>query len=188
MVTPRVPDRPILRGMSETLPHAGDAFARLFIGLWPGDEVRDAVQGHAERWAWTPSSRRVPRAKLHMTLHFLGGVPRERLPELVHGLSVRFEPFILRLDQAEVWRNQVAVLCPRSVPPGLTDLHQRLLVALGQQQQPSAREALLPHVTLARQAKGSQPAVGAPIRWDVNGYALIESTPDSRYHVLYGYP
>jgi RNA 2',3'-cyclic 3'-phosphodiesterase len=177
----------MLRAMSHTGPHASDAFARLFVGLWPGDTVRDAVQAHADRWAWTPSARRVPRTKLHMTLHFLGGVPRERLPELVHGLAVRFQPFVMRLEHAEVWRSQVAVLCPRAVPPGLTELHQRLQVALGQLQQPTEREALLPHVTLARQAKGSQPAVGAAIRWDVDGYALIESTPDSRYHVLYAY-
>jgi RNA 2',3'-cyclic 3'-phosphodiesterase len=177
----------MLRAMSQTGPHASDAFARLFVGLWPGDTVRDAVQAHAERWAWMPSARRVPRAKLHMTLHFLGGVPRERLPELVHGLTVRFQPFVLRLDHAEVWRSQVAVLSPRTVPPGLTELHERLQVALGQLQQPTAREALLPHVTLARQAKGSQPAAGDAIRWDVDGYALIESTPDSRYHVLYAY-
>jgi RNA 2',3'-cyclic 3'-phosphodiesterase len=178
----------MLRGMSASGPHASASFARLFIGLWPDESVRDALQGHAERWGWTPPSRRVPRAKLHMTLHFLGGVPRERLPELVHGLAVRFEPFMLRLDHAEVWRNQVAVLCPRSVPPPLTALHERLQLALGQLQQPSARETLLPHVTLARQAKGSQPAGGAAVRWDVAGYALIESTPAEGYRPLYVYP
>lgn len=178
----------MLRPMSESGPHATHAFARLFVGLWPDDAVRDAIQAHAERWSWAPPARRVPRAKLHMTLHFLGGVPRERLPELVHGLAVRFEPFVLRLDHPEVWHQQVAVLCPREVPPALTELHQRLHVALGQLQQPSARDSLLPHVTLAREAKGSQPGGGPAIRWDVDGYALIESTPDSRYHLLYAYP
>jgi 2'-5' RNA ligase len=178
----------MLRAMSESGPHASTAFARLFIGLWPDEAVRDAVQAHADRWAWTPSARRVPRARLHMTLHFLGGVPRERLPELVHGLAVRFEPFVLRLDHPEVWRTQVAVLCPRTVPLGLTELHQRLHLALGQLQQPGAREALLAHVTLAREAKGSRPPGSAAIRWNVHGYALVESTPDSGYHVLYSYP
>ena len=177
----------MLRGMDAPGPHASLSFARLFVGLWPDDGVRDAVQAHAERWGWTPPARRVPRAKLHMTLHFLGGVPRERLPELARGLSVRFDPFVLRLDHAEVWRNQVAVLCPRVAPSGLIELHERLQLALGQLEQPSAREALLPHVTLARQAKGSQPVRGDSIRWDVGGYALIESTPDSLYHVLVDY-
>lgn len=178
----------MLRGMDAPGPHASESFARLFIGLWPGEGVRDAVQDHAERWRWTPPARRVPRAKLHMTLHFLGGVPRERLPELVHGLSVRFEPFVLRLDHAEVWRNQVAVLCPRVAPPALIELHERLQIALGQLQQPSAREELLPHVTLARQAKGSQPVRGDSIRWNVASYALIESTADAGYRPLFLYP
>jgi 2'-5' RNA ligase len=178
----------MLRAMSAPLPHASESFARLFIGLWPDDGVRDALQAHAERWAWTPPARRVPRTKLHMTLHFLGGVPRERLPELVHGLSVRVDPFVMRLDHGEVWRNEVAVLCPRVVPPALTELHARLQLALGQLQQPTAQEALLPHVTLARHAKGSQPARGDAIRWDVAGYVLIESTPTAGYRPLYAYP
>lgn len=164
------------------------SFARLFIGLWPDEAVRDAVDQQAGRWAWTPPARRVPRAKLHLTLHFLGAVPRERLPALERGLAVRCDPFSLRLDHGEVWRNQVAVLCPRHVPQPLLELHERLRTALGQLELPTAREEpFAPHVTLARQAKGSRPVAVAPIRWDVRGYALVESTPDSRYQVLFGY-
>ena len=180
----------MLRPMDDELPvHAGATFARLFIGLWPDDAMRDALQRHAEGWAWTPPSRRVSRTKLHLTLHFLGGVPRQRVPDLVQGLAVRFEPFALRLDHAEVWRNQVAVLCPRSVPDELVELYDRLAHALARLQVVGAREELVPHVTLARHAKGSQPAVGSDaIRWQVNGYALVESTADSRYQVLCAYP
>jgi 2'-5' RNA ligase len=169
-------------------PFDSESDARLFIGLWPDDAVRDALQRDAERWGWTPSSRRVPRTKLHMTLHFLGSVPRERVADLAHGLAVRFEAFVLRLDHAEVWRNQVAVRVPRSVPDALVELHDRLAHALTRLQVPVAREDLLPHVTLARHAKGSRPAAGAAISWQVDGYALVESTADSRYQVLRAYP
>ena len=172
-----------------SLPPDPASFARLFVGLWPDDAVRDAVCAQAERWRWTPGARRVPRSKLHLTLHFLGGVPRDRIPELVHGLGVPFAPFILQLDRAEVWSNQVAVLQPRKVPTALTALHERLQLALGQLQQPTAREALMPHVTLARKAKGTQPPILArTIDWRVDGYVLIESMPSAGYKVLYSYP
>ena len=180
----------MLRGMDDELPAppAAGSLARMFIGLWPDDGVRDALQRHAERWAWTPASRRVPRTKLHMTLHFLGNVARERVPGLAQGLAVRFDPFMLQLEQAEVWRNQVAVLCPRSVPGPLLELHDRLAHALARLQLASAREELAPHVTLARHAKGSQPAAGTGIRWQVGGYVLVESMADSRYQVVGAYP
>jgi len=171
-----------------SLPPDPASFARLFVGLWPDDAVRDAVCAHAERWRWTPGSRRVARSKLHMTLHFLGGVPRERIPELVHGLGVPVAPFILQLDRCEVWPNEVAVLQPRRTPSALQAQHERLKVALGQLQQPSTRDELAPHLTLARKARGSQPPLlPRAIDWRINGYALIESTPQDGYRVLFGY-
>jgi len=179
----------MLRNTMSSPPPDPASFARLFVGLWPNDAVRDAVHAHAECWLWTASSRRVPRSKLHMTLHFLGGVPRERVPELVRGLDVPFVPFALQLDRGEVWSNQVAVLQPRTTPNALTALHGRLQIALGQLQQPTAREALEPHVTLARKAKGARsPPLLEPITWRVDGYALIESLPSAGYRVLFEYP
>ena len=83
--------------MNEAAP---PAFARLFVGLWPDDVVRDALLAHAEHWSWPAGVRRVQRDKLHMTLHFLGAVPRERVASLVQGLAVSFEPFELTLDLA----------------------------------------------------------------------------------------
>lgn len=168
---------------------APPAFARLFLGLWPDDDVRDAVLAHAERWAWPKGARRVQRDKLHLTLHFLGAVPRERVASLVQGLAVSFEPFELTLDLAEAWSNDVAVLRPSVVPAALSDLHHRLRVALHALEQRSARERLVPHVTLARQARGAIPPAQSPhLRWPVGGYVLIESQPPRSYRVLYEYP
>ncbi|HJV62740.1 MAG TPA: RNA 2',3'-cyclic phosphodiesterase [Albitalea sp.] len=170
-------------------PIADPSVARLFVGLWPDAEVRDAVLACAARWTWPSGARRVPWPKLHATLHFLGAVPRERVAGLVQGLAVPFEPFSLQLDQAEVWPNEVAVLRPVQVPHELKSLHLRLRIALMQLDQPTARDKLVPHVTLARRAGGARaPAEPPSIRWAVGGYALIESMPSSAYRVLQDYP
>jgi 2'-5' RNA ligase len=107
----------------------------------------------------------------------------------VQGLAVSFEPFELTLDLAEVWSNEVAVLRPSVVPTVLSDLHQRLRMALQTLEQRSARERLVPHVTLARHARGAMaPAQSLHLRWPVGGYVLIESQPPRSYRVLYEYP
>jgi 2'-5' RNA ligase len=168
-----------------------DSFARLFIGLWPDSATRDALHACERRWVWSPRAVPVLRERLHLTLHFLGAVPRERVAGLVDGLDVGFDPFELTLEQAEVWHGGVAVLRSVDVPPALQALHARLHAALDTLQQPSVREHLLAHVTLARHAQGARPpARFTPIRWCVDGYALIESErrPPASYRVLQAYP
>ena len=168
-----------------------DPFARLFIGLWPDEATRGALHACARRWTWPPRAVPVARERLHLTLHFLGAVPRERVAGLADGLDVAFDPFVLTLEQAEIWRGGIAVLQSVGVPPALQALHARLHRALDALQQPSARERLLAHVTLARHARGAQPpARFETIEWQVDGYALIESErrPPSQYRVLQSYP
>lgn len=165
------------------------ATARLFIGLWPDDTVRDALCAQRREWTWPGRQAPVAREKLHMTLHFLGSVPRERLPVLVRGLDVPFEPFELMLDHAELWRGGIAVARPLAVPARLLRLHERLRAALDALQQRTARDELVPHVTLARKARRAvPPTVVEPIRWPVDGFALIESQPPGPYRVVGDYP
>jgi 2'-5' RNA ligase len=66
--------------------------ACLFIALWPGPEVRDALAAWSGQWHWHAAARWVPAERLHLILHFLGDVPRERLPALGEALSVPFAP------------------------------------------------------------------------------------------------
>jgi 2'-5' RNA ligase len=163
--------------------------ARLFIGLWPDEAVRDALAAQAEQWQWPRGARRVPTPKLHLTLHFLGAVPRERVPGLVHGLAeAQFGEFHLHLDRGEVWPNEVAALCPSVVPHALEALHGRLHGVLDALGAAPAREHLRAHVTLARRAHGARPPGQPPrIHWRVKRFALIESMPNSSYRVLRDY-
>lgn len=149
---------------------------RLFLALWPDPAVRRLLTEGRDAWTWPKGAAPVHADKLHVTLHFLGGLPGERLPELLEGFAVAFEPFRLDLTRAALWHNGIAVLEPDVTPPGLAALHARLsdaLLALGLQ--PEARR-YRPHVTMARRAgSAAAPQAPPPVSWDVRGYALVES-------------
>src|SRR5690348_13471718 len=90
--------------------------ARLFLALWPDPAVREALRVWREAWTWPRGASPVATSKLHMTLHFLGNQPRERLDALLDGFAVPFSPFSVRLDMAELWHNGIAVLAPAAPP------------------------------------------------------------------------
>lgn len=169
-------------------PVADAPTARLFLALWPSAPVREALGAHVSQWQWPTGARVYAPDDWHLTLHFIGAVPRERLPRLLHDLHAPLTPFHLQLDQAEAWPQGLAVLTPRELPPALSALHDQLRQRLLAQGLPVAERAFRPHVTLARRATGAQ-APNAPlaVRWPVKGYALVESTPHEpvRYHVLW---
>jgi len=173
------------------LPEPSAATARLFIGLWPPESVRDEVLRHAERWSWPRGARRVRGDKVHMTLHFLGAVPRERIAALTAALAVPFEPFELRLDHGELWPHGIASICPDAVPAALPALHGRLADALRRVDLVPEARPWRAHVTLARDAQGARPPTARDdIAWPVNAYALIESDlrPPAGYRVIASCP
>lgn len=164
---------------------------RLFVGLWPDEETRQALHDHQALWQWSRSAVPTRRARLHMTLHFLGDWPRELVPALVQGLAVPFEPFPLLLDDASVWRNGIARLGPSEPPAPLLELYQRLARALAQLGLVPMSGRFAPHVTLARGAAHSVPPRKPPaIRWPVGGYTLVESDlrPPASYRIRADYP
>ena len=164
--------------------------SRLFVALWPDPAIRHALRERRDAWDWPRSASPVHTDKLHMTLHFLGGIPSERVPDLRAGLAVPFSPFSLSIGVPTLWSHGIAVLEPHEEPPGLLALHANLsaaLLALGLE--PEAR-SFRPHVTLARRAnKAVVPPESPPLRWDITRYALVESKPDNGggYTVLQEY-
>ena len=152
------------------------ATTRLFLALWPDPQLRHLLTQWRDAWGWSKGAAPVHADKLHVTLHFLGALPSERLHELLDGFAVPFEPFRLDLTRAALWHNGIAVLEPDVTPPALSALHADLaeaLVTLGLL--PEARR-YRPHVTMARRATGSTlPQDGPLVLWDVRGYALVES-------------
>ena len=160
---------------------------RLFLALWPDPAIRHALREQRDAWTWPRGASPVHADKLHVTLHFLGEVPSERVPELQAGFAVPFSPFTLSIGLPKIWPHGIAVLEPHTEPPALLELHAKLsnaLVALGLQ--PEAR-AYRPHVTLARRAGHAiVPPQSAPLTWQVDGYALVESN-GGNYTVLEQY-
>ena len=165
--------------------------ARVFIALWPEPAVRHLLREWRDAWDWPRSASRVRTERLHITLHFLGNIERERLPQIMDGLQVPFTPFELAFGHAELWPGGIAVLAPDAVPPAFPELHAALGAALLQLGiEPEARK-YKPHVTLARRAGGvSTPAQGPAVHWPITGYALMESKmgPDGGYTILRAYP
>ena len=167
---------------------AADA-ARLFIALWPSPALAAALQVRREALGHDPAARPESAERLHLTLHFLGAVPRARLPALRVALCRPFHPFELRLERCERWSNGVLVMCPAAVPPALAALHAALgatLAALGLR---TDDRPFQPHVTLARRWPGPRPAPSrgaTALRWQVRRYVLVESVPDQppAYRIL----
>lgn len=159
--------------------------ARLFLALWPSPRVRAGLAAQRDRIAWTAGAAPVPDAKLHLTLHFLGDVPADRVPEIAAALPPPGRAFELRFGTLQAWRGGLVVLHPLQVPPALAALHATLAERLrGLGLRVEAR-AFRPHVTLARRATVPAPLPAVPLlRWRVAGAALVQSLPDGRYVVL----
>jgi len=172
-------------------PEGAGSNVRLFIALWPGAELRDALGAWCGTWPCDARAKRVTAGQLHLTLHFLGAVPRSRLPALRRALGVPFAPFSLSLGRPAMWPGQTAVLEPERVPPRLRRLHAALGEALRSLALPVEARGFRPHMTIARRAgTAAPPATGPGQRWPVRGYALVESSPQAQvaYTVLQTWP
>ncbi len=165
---------------------------RLFLALWPTPPVRRALQGLQARWRWPQDAAVVDPARLHITLHFLGQVPRERVDEFRAALAVPVESHVLTLAQgrATVWPGGIAVL-ELQAPPELQALHADLSRALQSLRWPVEERRFRPHVTFARRAQAARAQADACEElpdWRVDdGYVLVRSRPTQGYEVLHAY-
>ena len=167
------------------------ATVRSFIALLPDEQVRQQLAAWRDAWTWPRSATPVKSARLHITLHFLGDVARDRIPELADALAVPFTPFMLHLDRLALWPHGIAVLEPQAVPDALLALHGALAVPLREQGLPIDTRPFRPHVTLARRAQGAVfPVAGSVTEWHIGSYALMASTwgMDGGYTILRTYP
>jgi len=160
---------------------------RLFLALWPESPVRARLAAYRDAWRWPAGAKPVADATLHLTLHFIGALPRARLPGLTAALgAVPVARMVLRPADAEVWKGGIAVL-PIGGDVALAGLHEQMGTVLA-----SAGIALDPrpfaaHVTLARKAAQAEPpATRAAFAWRANSFVLAESIPGAaaRYEVL----
>ncbi len=169
---------------------SADANVRLFLALWPGPQTRAKLQARRDAWRWGMDAAPVAPERLHLTLHFIGAVARERLPGIATGLQVPARSGSLDFGEDALWPHGIAVLEPRTPPAALLELHAALGAALQRLGLPLEVRPFRPHVTLAQHAAGSvAPAEPFAWRWPVRSYALVESQlgPNATYRVLQRY-
>jgi 2'-5' RNA ligase len=173
--------------------HAPTAAARLFFALWPDA----AARGHLGRWAdhlhRGCGGRLTRRDQLHVTLAFLGSVPREQLPQLHALAQERSVPgFTLCFDAPGYWpRRQLVWAAPRDVPEGLAALADGLAGGLRAAGFAIEARPYFPHVTLIRDAGRPLPCELEGFQWDVGDFVLVESqlrSAGSRYGVIARWP
>lgn len=153
-----------------------DAHRRLFVALWPDVAVRAGLVHARDRWTWSASARPTPAANLHVTIVFLGAVASGRVPALVDALPVFFEPFALRLDRLALWENGIAVLEAADPCAPLATLQAAIAERTDALGLPGGTRPYRPHVTLAREARGSKTSTSdIDLVWPITEYALIES-------------
>ena len=167
---------------------------RLFLAIWPGDDVRAALADAVDA---TPlfegAGRRVPTAKYHLTLHFLGAwrdYPDDVI-ERTRTAAASLAPlaFHLVVDRAGGFRDaRVGWLAP-SGNSGLDALWSDLRRALDAADVPyRAHERFSPHVTVLRDVRATlHDASVAPISWPVEDFVLVHSH-DGRYDVIDRWP
>lgn len=165
------------------MPHS--ATARLFLGLWPDDRTLVQLAARRDAIAWEERAKVSLNERLHLTLHFIGQVPRERIPALQERLQVPAGDIELELTWLDVWKGGIAVLRPHAVPPALSNLQIELAKQLRNEGLPVEEREFRPHVTLARNAPAAIDIGSPPVRWRSSGYALCESRDG--YHVLKRY-
>lgn len=166
--------------------------ARLFLALWPDAATRRALQAWQDAIAWPADARPTAGAQLHLTLHFIGAVPRGRLPALRAGLVCPAPPpFTLPLGRFALWRGGVAVMLADATPPPLAVLHAGLADALHALDLPVDPRPFSPHVTLGRHAGGAvlhDGAIPPAVDWTADGaYVLAESAGGYRVVQRFGF-
>lgn len=149
---------------------------RLFVALWPDDGAREWLRACDASIAWPAGAAREGATRWHMTLHFLGAVPRQQLPALMPALQRPFAPFDFELGRVVAWPRGLLVVEPSQAVPALAELHAALGTALQRAGQRVETRAFKPHLTLARRATGAVvPPSTAPQCWPVSSYALVAS-------------
>ena len=168
--------------------------ARLFFALWPAPEVQRALGEIARRAQHECGGRAVPHSNIHLTLVFLGNLPRERVAVLeAIAPTVQGHRFTLKVDRLEHWRhNRILWGGTRDIPEALQALVARMQEALAAAEFRFDRRPYVPHITLLRNARQAPAEDRSPeVSWPVESFALMESAPRERgreYRILRSWP
>lgn len=163
---------------------------RLFFALWPDPSLLQALRARVGEITGSVGGKLQPADQWHVTLEFLGQIPRERQPALRAAADrVRRSAVAIEFDRVEYWRKpQVVCLVASRVPTGLAALVTRLRTELAVEGFAIESRPFRPHVTLARKVRSAADSfLDPPFLWRTDGFALVRSVTDpagSRYEPL----
>lgn len=164
--------------------------ARLFFALWPKRGVRRGLAGMAAHCLAACGGRAMRPQTLHLTLLFLGDVPRAQIEQIQQAAAcVSGKPFVLQLQQLACWRhNRIAYAAPQPAEDGLLSLAAALRCAMERIGVACDRQPFVPHVTLLRNIVSCPETLAMPpLAWQVDEFALVQSLSDgsgARYATL----
>ena len=166
----------------------------MYFALWPDAATVNQLHATASE-IQTVCGGKVMRADtLHLTLAFIGDIPRAQIPQLLLLAGEVSSPaFTLCLDMAALWERQHLVWAgPRQPPAELMDLAGQLSSRLQAAGVPVDRRGFKPHVTLLRRCERAFAERDIePVVWNVRNFVLVESLREpagARYRVLAQWP
>lgn len=166
---------------------------RLFFALWPSEAVRADIAAAADVLP-DNCGRRVPNAKLHVTLAFIGNTDEATYNCLVAAAAtVTVEPFDLNLSRFGYWpKPRLIWLGPHHMPPELLALVFKLRAVLEDCGMAADSRPYRPHITLVRKVVRQPPWPEVePVHWPVAEFVLCHSkttTQGPSYEVLRRWP
>lgn len=147
---------------------------RLFIALWPDEEIRNALRQLQQGMR----GRLVAYENIHLTLSFLGQQPATLIPRLTDILT-HLPPLAMSMQLDKIGyftRNRIVWAGMHRAPVTLLTLHEELTQALAEAGIAcDAGRAFRPHVTLARDAELPADLVFDPVAWRADRIALVRS-------------
>jgi len=126
---------------------------RLFLALWPDDEVRQQLQTVQHKLKRSGvRAREIRPQNLHMTVAFLGDVSGQQAQLLSEKMAaISASAPLIELQRLGHWRrSKVLFIAPQSTPPELEQLLATLRQPLAEAGFPDELDNFRPHITLFR--------------------------------------
>jgi RNA 2',3'-cyclic 3'-phosphodiesterase len=153
---------------------------RVFVALWPRENVRTRLEKVAEQAALeAPGARCIPSSNYHLTLAFIGTLSHALARTLAALLEDRpVTEFDWEIDRIGRFRAADVVWAGGRHNPALTWLAQGVREFLDSRSIDYDRKAFAPHVTLLRhvvQWHATERAIAPPILWPCGRPVLLRS-------------
>lgn len=153
---------------------------RLFLALWPDDNVRLALASQRLEVARLTGGRPTMPVTMHLTLVFAGNIPAGRLLELKLVVAgVRAPSFEYVIDSAGCFGGpRVAWLAGATPPKALLELQSSLQRAIANADFDVDIRAFRPHITVTRDIQNTiETRRVTPTSWPINHFDLIHAQP-----------